>query len=397
MAEAAADHTADNVNTLALYVHWPFCLSKCPYCDFNSHVRDSIDQSLWRSALLRELRAEIDENPDRRVTSVFFGGGTPSLMAPGTVNDILDTVAKHWHLESNVEVTLEANPTSVETGALRDFNRAGVNRLSLGIQSLDDGALKFLGREHSAREALLALETARDIFSRYSFDLIYCRPDQSLAAWERELASALEYAGDHISLYQLTIERGTAFFALWRDGDITMPEEAIAAAQFEQTQIVLDTAGLPAYEISNHAKPGGESRHNLTYWQYGDYIGIGPGAHGRIRQGNQKWAVRRIANPENWREQVTAQNHGVQEKVPLSASEIFEEMMLMGLRLKRGVDLAALQDQTGQPLQNQIDESALADLISVGFIKKTNRHLKATRAGRQRLNAIIPKLLDRDC
>ena len=369
----------------------------CPYCDFNSHVRDSIDQTLWRSALLQELRTEINENPDRRITSVFFGGGTPSLMAPGIVNDILETATKFWKVDRNLEVTLEANPTSVEIGTLNDFNRAGINRLSLGIQSLEDSALKFLGREHSAREALLALDTAREIFSRYSFDLIYCRPHQSLTAWERELTAAHEYTGDHISLYQLTIERGTAFFSLWRNGDLTMPDEIITARQFEQTQVILENAGLPAYEISNHAIPGRESQHNLNYWQYGDYVGIGPGAHGRIQRGNQKLAVRRIANPENWRQQVMAESHGIQEKVTLTSAEIFEEMMLMGLRLRRGIDLAALQDKTQQPLFNQINENALTDLISAGFMKKTPYQLKATRAGRQRLNAIMAKLLDRDC
>ena len=397
MPETAEGHTSDKTDDLALYIHWPFCISKCPYCDFNSHVSDSIDQSLWRSALLQELRTEINENPDRCITSVFFGGGTPSLMAPGTVNDILETAAKFWKVDRNLEVTLEANPTSVETGNLNDFKRAGINRLSLGIQSLEDSALKFLGREHSAREALLALDTAREIFPRYSFDLIYCRPHQSLTAWERELTAALEYTGDHISLYQLTIERGTAFFSLWRNGGLTMPDESISAGQFEQTQGILENAGLPAYEISNHAKPGHESQHNLNYWQYGDYVGIGPGAHGRIQHGNQKLAVRRIASPENWRQQVMVESHGIQEKVQLTSAEIFEEMMLMGLRLRRGIDLASLQDKTQQPLFNQINENALANLISAGFMKKTPYQLKATRAGRQRLNAIMATLLDRDC
>ena len=394
MLENAVNHSTDN---LALYVHWPFCLSKCPYCDFNSHVRDSIDQSLWRSALLQELQTEINENPKRRITSVFFGGGTPSLMAPGTVSDILDYAFKYWKVDRNVEVTLEANPTSLETGDLKDFNHAGVNRLSLGIQSLNDGALKFLGRKHTAREALSALDITRKVFSQYSFDLIYCRPEQSLAAWEHELAAALEYVGDHISLYQLTIERGTAFFALWRDGDLQMPCESVSATQFEQTQVIMENAGLPAYEISNHAKLGSESLHNLTYWQYGDYVGIGPGAHGRIQHGNQKIAVKRIANPENWRLQVVAKSHGTQEKTPLTSAEVFEEMILMGLRLRRGIDLATLQNQTRQPLSSLINENALADFISAGLMKKSHDHLKATRSGRQRLNAIMPKLLDRVC
>ena len=318
-------------------------------------------------------------------------------MAPGTVSDILDYAFKYWKVDRNVEVTLEANPTSVETGDLKDFNHAGVNRLSLGIQSLNDSALKFLGRKHTAREALSALDITRKVFSQYSFDLIYCRPEQSLAAWKHELAAALEYVGDHISLYQLTIERGTAFFALWRDGDLQMPCESVSATQFEQTQVIMENAGLPAYEISNHAKPGSESLHNLTYWQYGDYVGIGPGAHGRIQHGNQKIAVKRIANPENWRLQVVAKSHGTQEKTPLTSAEVFEEMILMGLRLRRGIDLATLQNQTRRPLSSLINENALADFISAGLMKKSQHHLKATRSGRQRLNAIMPKLLDRVC
>src|SRR5262245_38165171 len=275
-----------------LYVHWPFCLSKCPYCDFNSHVRAAIDHSRWRAALLRELDHYAAHTRGRRLTSIFFGGGTPSLMEPATVAAVIERAAEHWPLASDVEITLEANPTSVEAGKFAAFRTSGVNRVSLGVQALNDADLKFLGRHHSAAEARAAIDIARRHFARYSFDLIYARPGQSAAAWRSELAEAVGLAGDHLSVYQLTIEPETVFGAAHRRGELAVPREEEAAALFELTQERLGEAGLPAYEISNHARPGGESRHNLTYWRYGDYVGIGPGAHGRLTVGSEKLATR---------------------------------------------------------------------------------------------------------
>ena len=287
-------------DTLALYVHWPFCLAKCPYCDFNSHVRAEIDEARWRAALLREIDATAEETSGRVLTSVFFGGGTPSLMAPATVAAILERAGSHWPAADGLEVTIEANPGAAETGRLADFRAAGVNRVSIGVQSFDDDALRFLGRVHDADAARAAIERAAALFPRYSFDLIYARPGQSVAAWTAELAGALSLAGEHLSLYQLTIEPGTAFHARARRGEALAAKEEPAAALFEATQEMLDAAGLPAYEISNHARPGGECRHNLTYWRYGDYAGVGPGAHGRLTVDGARIATQRIRAPEAW-------------------------------------------------------------------------------------------------
>lgn len=379
---------------LALYVHWPFCESKCPYCDFNSHVRPEIDQPRWRTALLREIETEAAARPARRITSLFFGGGTPSLMEPETAAAVIKAGDRLWGLDKNVEITLEANPSSVETARLREFAAAGVNRLSLGVQSFDDAALEFLGRAHDADAARKAIDAARDLFKRYSFDLIYGRPGQSEADWERELAQALDVAGDHLSLYQLTIERGTAFFTRHRDGEFALPDEEAAARQFERTRKILEAAGLKAYEISNYAEPGGECRHNLAYWRYQEYAGIGPGAHGRIRRKGHKWATRRIANPENWLAQTESQGHGLQEKTALTPPEIFQEMVLMGLRLSDGLDLADVERQSGLPFDDQIEPHHLEQLLEGGFLERGNARLKATPAGRQRLNAITAKLLE---
>ncbi|HAA91168.1 MAG: coproporphyrinogen III oxidase [Rhodospirillaceae bacterium] len=379
---------------LALYVHWPFCQSKCPYCDFNSHVRLEIDQRRWREALLRELESEAEADPDRRITSIFFGGGTPSLMLPETAAAIIEAADRYWGLTDSAEITIEANPSSVEIGRLRDIRAAGVNRISLGVQSFDDDALDFLGRAHSAGDARTALDKVRSLFSRYSFDLIYSRPDQSVRAWKDELAHALEFAGDHLSLYQLTIERGTAFFARHRDGAFELPDDETAARQFEHSRKTLENAGLKAYEISNHAEPGGECRHNLAYWRYQDYVGIGPGAHGRVRRGGKKWATRRIAKPENWLNQTESQGDGLQEKTALTDTEIFEEMTLMGLRLAEGLNLDAITRETGARFEDQTNSRALDNLIEGGFLAKSGSYLKATPAGAQRLNAVTAKLLD---
>jgi putative oxygen-independent coproporphyrinogen III oxidase len=381
------------VSDLALYIHWPFCKSKCPYCDFNSHVRDGIDEERWRRALITELDHEAAAAPGRRVTSIFFGGGTPSLMAPSTVAALLDGAASRWTLADDVEVTLEANPTSVEAARFAALRQAGVNRVSLGVQALEDQALRFLGRGHSAGEAIAAIGLARQHFPRYSFDLIYARPGQALREWTEELTRAIALAGDHLSVYQLTIEAGTAFAAAALRGDWQLPDDAIGGDLFEATQEILGAAGLPAYEISNHARPGAECRHNLAYWRYADYVGIGPGAHGRMTEGAQKLATRRFRAPETWLAAVEQKGHGIQESVPLSPEERREEMLMMGLRLTQGIGRAAFRRETGEDFAEAIDRARLADLVDGGFLTLDPDALTATAAGRQRLNAVLTRLI----
>ncbi|HEX6842999.1 MAG TPA: radical SAM family heme chaperone HemW [Stellaceae bacterium] len=376
----------------ALYIHWPFCKSKCPYCDFNSHVRDGIAQERWRRALLAELDHAAADTAGRQVTSIFFGGGTPSLMDPATVAALVDRAAARWRMAEDVEVTLEANPTSVESSRFAALRQAGVNRLSLGVQALDDRALRFLGRGHDAAEAVAAIALARRHFARYSFDLIYARPEQTLAQWQAELARAIEFAGDHLSVYQLTIEPGTAFAAAHARGDWVLPAEELAGELFEATQEALAGAGLAAYEISNHARPGGECRHNLTYWRYGDYVGIGPGAHGRVTSGRDKRATRRYRAPETWLAAVERQGHGMEEPITLSAAERAEEMLMMGLRLAEGVGRARFRAETGGEIEASLDRRRLADLVAGGFLVRDDGGLRATAAGRQRLNAVLAAL-----
>ena len=381
------------MSDLALYIHWPFCKSKCPYCDFNSHVRDGIDEERWRRALITELDHEAAAAPGRRVTSIFFGGGTPSLMAPSTVAALLDGAASRWTLADDVEVTLEANPTSVEAARFAALRQAGVNRVSLGVQALEDQALRFLGRGHSAGEAVAAIGLARRHFPRYSFDLIYARPGQALREWTEELTRAIALAGDHLSVYQLTIEAGTAFATAALRGDWQLPDDAIGGDLFEATQEILGAAGLPAYEISNHARPGAECRHNLAYWRYADYVGIGPGAHGRMTEGAQKLATRRFRAPETWLAAVEQKGHGIQESVPLSPEERREEMLMMGLRLTQGIGRAAFRRETGEDFAEAIDRARLADLVDGGFLTLDPDALTATAAGRQRLNAVLTRLI----
>ncbi len=378
---------------LGVYVHWPFCKSKCPYCDFNSHVRDGIDQARWRAALLSELQHAHLEAPDRVVETIFFGGGTPSLMEPETVAAVIDRVHELWDAAADVEITLEANPTSVEAARFAALKQAGVNRVSLGLQALDPAALKFLGREHSADEALAALETARRHFSRYSFDLIYARPGQTLKAWDAELARALTLAGDHLSLYQLTIERGTRFFTDHARGAFALPGEEAAARLYELTQRRLAEAGLPAYEISNHARPGAECRHNLIYWRYQDYVGVGPGAHGRFAEGGGKIARRRLSGPEAWLEAVERDGHGTAETSLVLDKDLIEEALMMGLRLTRGIDRKEFASMTGADPVAALGEARLAPLLKAGFLKVGKTHLSATPAGRQRLNAVLERLI----
>ncbi len=377
----------------AVYVHWPFCKSKCPYCDFNSHVRERVDHDRWRAGLLRELDHYADLTAGRTVTSIFFGGGTPSLMEPATVGAIIDRVAERWQIAEGLEVTLEANPTSVEADKFRAFRTAGINRVSLGIQALDDASLKFLGRQHNAAEATGAIELAARTFDRFSFDLIYARPGQTVAAWQAELARALDYAVGHLSVYQLTIEEGTAFYPLHARGDLVLPDEELAGDLYEATQSQLAAAGLPAYEISNHARPGEESRHNLTYWRYGDYVGIGPGAHGRLTLDGDKFATRAHRAPEIWLERVERDGHGAAVPSPIDRDARGTELLMMGLRLREGVRLARLTEETGRTLDDFVEPAALSRLIEGGFLTRDADRLSATSEGLQRLNAVLSAIL----
>jgi len=397
MAEAGPETRLPNPaqdDRLAVYIHWPFCLSKCPYCDFNSHVRDNVDDLRWRRALCAEIDHVAAEAPGRTVGSIFFGGGTPSLMAPETVAAVIDGVGLAWNLAADAEITLEANPTSVEAGRFTAYRDAGINRLSLGVQALDDAALGFLGREHSAGQALAALDIARRTFPRFSFDIIYARPDQSAAAWRQELADALAMAGEHISLYQLTIEKGTPFHARHRDGDLSPPGESLASELFDITQELTAGAGYPAYEISNHAEPGKACRHNLAYWRYDDYAGIGPGAHGRLHttQAGAR-ATRRHAKPETWLDAVEHVGHGNAEFRPLAAAERAEEMIMMGLRLHEGLNMTRFTARTGLLVTEVIDRARLQRLRDGGFLTYGDEALRATDKGRAVLNSVLAELL----
>jgi putative oxygen-independent coproporphyrinogen III oxidase len=377
---------------LAVYIHWPFCRSKCPYCDFNSHVRDGVDAARWTRALRRDLDHQAELTAGREVASVFFGGGTPSLMPPTTVAELLDGVRSRWAVAPDVEITLEANPNSAEADRFRAFAAAGVNRLSLGVQALDPVALRLLGRAHDVNEAIAAIEHAREIFPRFSFDLIYARLGQSLDAWSRELDEALTIAGEHLSLYQLTIEPGTAFATLARRGELVLPEEESTAAMFEMTQDRLTAAGLPAYEISNHARPGAECRHNLAYWRYQDYVGVGPGAHGRLTRAGAKFATRQYRLPEKWLAAVEATGTGLEETVAIERDDAIEEMLMMGMRLVEGVSRTRLERIAGRDAETLL-RGNLAHLIEAGFITLDTERLAATAAGRQRLNAVLAALL----
>lgn len=378
---------------LGVYVHWPFCKSKCPYCDFNSHVRDGVEQARWRAALLRELEHAAREAPGRRVETMFFGGGTPSLMEPETVAALIARTRELWDSAPEIEITLEANPTSVEAGRFAALAEAGVNRVSLGVQALDTASLKFLGREHSTDEALEALATARRHFARHSFDLIYARPGQTPEAWAEELERALALAGEHLSLYQLTIERGTRFFTDHARGGFALPDEETSAAMFEQTQARLERAGMPAYEISNHARPGAACRHNLIYWRYQDYVGIGPGAHGRFAVGNAKQATRRSSGPEAWLEAVERTGHGTAETSTVEGRDLVEEALMMGLRLAGGIDRATFASVAGADPVDALDAARLEPLVRAGFLEIDATHLRATLDGRQRLNALLERLI----
>jgi oxygen-independent coproporphyrinogen-3 oxidase len=374
---------------LALYIHWPFCVSKCPYCDFNSHVRKSVDQAAWRAALLADLAHEAAILPGRRLTSIFFGGGTPSLMAPETAAALIDAAARHWSVRDDVEITLEANPSSVEAARFADLAAAGVNRVSLGLQSLRDEALRFLGRAHCVAEGLGALATAQRHFRRVSFDLIYALPGQSRDAWEKELAEALGHGTEHLSLYQLTIEPGTRFATLAAKGELPASDPDHGAELFELTGSMTAAAGLPRYEVSNHARPGAGSRHNLTYWRMDDYAGVGPGAHGR-RGG---MATQRHRKPENWLGAVARNGHGLVEESPLAARERGVEALLMGLRLTEGVDLDRLAARTEIPADGLIDAATARRLERQGLVAREGPRLRVTDAGMLLLDAILGEIV----
>ena len=380
-------------DTLALYIHWPFCLSRCPYCDFNAHVREIIDQDRWRDALLAELSHWAAETPGRTLTSIFFGGGTPSLMEPTTVANLINGSAKNWPFAGDIEITLEANPTSIEAGKFRELRAAGVNRLSIGVQALENNALNFLGRNHDRDLAINSIKLAAKIFPRFSFDLIYARPKQSVDAWANELREGVNLAEGHLSLYQLTIEKGTPFYNAQRTGKLVAPDEENAATLFEVTQEICEECCLPAYEISNHARPGSESQHNLTYWTGGEYIGVGPGAHGRIRTKGSCYATEQIPGPENWLKATESQGHGTRHKKIISLNNRIKEILIMGLRLTKGLSRADFLRRTGLELEDALEPRRLRPLLEANYLVLDNRGLRTTKEGRLRLNPILGALL----
>ena len=381
---------ADRSPGFGVYVHWPFCAAKCPYCDFNSHVRHQpVDQARFAAAFEREMATMRARTGPRTVTSIFLGGGTPSLMEPATVTRVLDAVAANWTVPDGIEVTLEANPSSVEATRFRGYRDAGVNRVSLGVQALDDADLRFLGRLHDVGQALGAIRLARETFPRLSFDLIYARPGQSCEAWQAELEQAIGHAADHLSLYQLTIEEGTRFHVLHAAGRIAMPDPDHAADLYRLTQEVTEAHGLPAYEISNHARPGAESRHNLVYWRYGEYVGVGPGAHGRFVEDGRRVVTVTEAMPESWANLVEAKGHGVVGGEMLNRSEEADEFLLMGLRLAEGIDLDRYERLAGRPLSAR----RIASLQDEALVAPVgNSRLRATPAGMIVLDAVVADL-----
>jgi putative oxygen-independent coproporphyrinogen III oxidase len=382
--------TAPDESAFGVYIHWPFCLSKCPYCDFNSHVRHArIDEQRYVRAFTAEIAATALRVPARTVSTIFFGGGTPSLMQPATVGAILDAIGKHWPVAKDAEVTLEANPTSVEATRFKGYRAAGVNRVSLGVQALDDDVLKSLGRTHTADEALAAVAIARGAFERYSFDLIYARQGQAPQAWAAELKRAIAEAGEHLSLYQLTIEPDTPFHTLHASGKLTVPDEDSARALYDTTQSVCDAAGLPAYEISNHARPGAECRHNLVYWRAHEYAGIGPGAHGRLDIDGERHATVTERRPEAWLMRVESLGHGVVGDDTLLRSQMADEFLLMGLRLAEGIDPARYERLAGRAL----DPRRIRILQQEGAIELTpGGKLRVTQSGFPVLDAVVADL-----
>ncbi|MCM0019623.1 MAG: radical SAM family heme chaperone HemW [Tagaea sp.] len=382
----------------AIYVHWPFCKSKCPYCDFNSHVRERIDEESWAKALLAELDHYAALTPGRTVSSVFFGGGTPSLMNPHTAAAVLDRIATRWRIAEDPEITLEANPNSAEAERFAGFKAAGVERLSIGVQALDDKALKFLGRGHDMREAKHAIDRAASLFERFSFDLIYARPDQTVPDWQDELRAALALGPSHLSVYQLTLEPGTRFTQMAARGELVLPGEDRQETLYDATLELLADAGLPAYEVSNHAKPGQESRHNRVYWRYEDYVGVGPGAHGRITVEGVKRATRQEKAPETWLASVTAQGHATAEDTPLEARTQADEALMMGLRVTEGIDARRFQRVTGLALEGPegsgaaLDTARIDRLVRDRFLVRTAHGFAPTAQGLKLVNALVSAL-----
>lgn len=381
-------------DTIAIYVHWPFCLAKCPYCDFNSHVRERINETEMANALLTEIDHYRSLVGKRTVGSIFFGGGTPSLMSGSTVEAVINKISNVFSTSNDIEITLEANPTSVEANKFKDFSMAGVNRVSLGIQALNDNDLKALGREHSAQEALGAIELSQKYFNRSNFDLIYARVGQTISDWEKELDRAIKLANGHLSLYQLTMEPGTPFYGLWRKGELNIPDEDTSAEMYEQTNLICADAGLPAYEVSNYAKSGEESLHNLTYWRYQDYIGVGAGAHGRITVDRQTCATEQNKKPETWLKNVQKKGHATKEMKPLDQKMMAEEMIMMGLRLTAGIKYGAFEERIKAPLEDFIDQDHLGFLKSQGFVSvNCPDQLQLTEKGLPLLNQILGRIL----
>ncbi len=372
-----------------IYVHWPFCKAKCPYCDFNSHVRhQDVDSMAFAKGLVSELQWFAQTTSHRQVTSIFFGGGTPSLMPPAAVAAVLDEIAKLWSVADTVEITMEANPTSVEAENFRGYRLAGVNRVSVGVQALNEEDLKALGRQHTPQEAIRAFKLALKVFPRVSFDLIYARPRQTLEGWREELKRALGEQEGHMSLYQLTIEPGTAYFDLHAKGTLVIPDEDKATDMFDLTQDLTEKAGLHAYEVSNHASEGQESRHNLLYWRYGEYVGVGPGAHARIGEGENRRAIVMEKYPETWRKLVNDKGNGIIENIPVDPKDQASEYLLMGLRISEGIDLTHYEKLNGEAM----DANKIAGLKSLGLIRREGQQLMATRDGRRLLNAVISEL-----
>ena len=383
----------DNEKGIGLYIHWPFCQSKCPYCDFNSHVRRSIDEQAWEDALLQELAYVGRQTKGQRLTSVFFGGGTPSLMPAQTVQKLLETLGNYWDLDTDLEITLEGNPNSVELSKYKDFKAAGINRVSVGIQSLRQDSLTFLGRLHNAIEAKRALEITSTLCERSSFDLIYALPGQSSAEWQQELEEALDFAQGHLSLYQLIIEPGTAFHTYYRRGDFQLPDEEKSAELYELTRDIVGLRGYETYEVSNYAKQGHQCRHNMLYWTYKDYVCIGPGAHGRVSLGGQKYAVKNYKAPETWLKKVKEHGHGQEISEALTTEDQLIEHLLMGLRLKTGIHKESFHKMHGMSLKTLLDPKKISFLKGLGFLEENDTNFYVTPTGLLRLNTITSELV----
>ena len=377
------------MSEISLYIHWPFCDAKCPYCDFNAHVKTSINQKKWLKSLQKEILYYSLQTKGRVITSIFFGGGTPSLIQPNIICEILTTIHQYWITKPNIEITLEANPTSIETQRLFEFKSIGINRVSIGIQSLNKSALKFLGRNHTDKEARKAINEARKVFSNYSFDFIYTRPQQSIIAWQRELRDILKIVGGHLSLYQLNIEPGTPYS---KQG-IQMPSNEVSAEFYEKTNQIMELAGLPSYEISNYASPGFECLHNLNYWRGGDYIGIGPGAHGRITQNGNVFSTYQIYEPNTWQKSIDKRGHGTAKRKIMSQQNRAEELIMLGLRATEGLNKKNFQKQVKRPFNSFINTKNFYNMVENNFLIETSSSIKATLSGRMCLNLVLEKLL----